>query len=191
MSYTFHYVQQKKYPELKCWYLEISPKTSEHIETVHQALTIHLFLEAGIDPHWDKRVDDAPFLHPIVLGANYLECLIRKVMHNGLTVLVNKNGGWIPKDDSINILETKVKNCFIFPVDVPESLKSEHISISQWPNGKHYYLKSNRGRIFSPHKFDTFQEAFDAALKTGVPKENIYTKKIEDSRFAKERPSWA
>jgi hypothetical protein len=47
----------------------------------------------------------------------------------------------------------------------PEHFDDEIITISRWPKGKHYYLSSNRGRVFVPEKFSTYQAAEEAARK--------------------------
>jgi len=66
------------------------------------------------------------------------------------------------------ILETIESRKLIWP----EQFDGEIITISRWPEGKHYYLCSNKQRIFVPDKYRTFEAAYEVAL-CYVPDERI------------------
>ena len=44
-----------------------------------------------------------------------------------------------------------------------DTQKYEDISIGRFPDGGHYYLSSNMGRIFVPEKYNTYDEALTMA----------------------------
>jgi hypothetical protein len=75
-------------------------------------------------------------------------------------VLVNPAGGFAAKRDLIVLAEIKRRD-----LTWPEQFADEIITISQWPKGRHYYLCSNKGRVFVPEKFATYRAARLAALK--------------------------
>lgn len=56
--------------------------------------------------------------------------------------------------------ERKVKK-FAFPIDD----KPEVITIGKWPDGNHFYMKSNKQRTFPKEKYNTFKEAEQEALR--------------------------
>jgi hypothetical protein len=58
------------------------------------------------------------------------------------------------------IIEEREVNVFAFPVDD----KPEIITIGKWPDGKHFYIKSSKQRVFTQNKYNTFEEAEREAL---------------------------
>lgn len=51
----------------------------------------------------------------------------------------------------------------------------EIVTISRWPKAKHFYLASNKGRIFVPDKYNTYKVAYMAVLRY-VPADRIKSK---------------
>ena len=82
-------------------------------------------------------------------------------------LLVNPAGGFVAKRDLIVLAEIKRRDLIW-----PEVFADEIITISRWPKGTHYYLSSNRGRVFVPEKFVTYRAARLAALRY-VPADRI------------------
>ena len=54
-------------------------------------------------------------------------------------------------------------------------LPNETITISRWPQGTHYYLVSDRYRVFVPDKYDSFISA-QAEARKYVPESRIVNK---------------
>ena len=82
-------------------------------------------------------------------------------------MLVNPAGGFVAKRDLIVLAEIKRRD-----LTWPEQFADEIITISRWPQRPHYYLCSNRGRVFVPEKFATYRAARLAALRY-VPADRI------------------
>ncbi len=61
--------------------------------------------------------------------------------------------------DSVTVLESRESQRLAFP----KACEPERIIISRWPEGRHYYLISNLHRIFTPHRYTTYQAAEQAA----------------------------
>jgi len=85
---------------------------------------------------------------------------------------INKAGGMQSLDSTINITSTKSCDDFLWPSDKPET-----ITISRWPNGKHYYLTSSLNREL-PQKYLSIASAKRRARKF-VSKEQIIIKPPE------------
>jgi len=80
---------------------------------------------------------------------------VDRLLDNDKAVYINVNGGIVPKDRSVKVVLREEKDEFAFPV----TYEDEIIRVSCWKNGKHWYLSSNKDRIFVPEKFDTIAEA--------------------------------
>ena len=56
--------------------------------------------------------------------------------------------------------------------------EDERITISRWPEAKHYYLCSNRNRMFVPDKYNEYADALKAARRyvpAGVRSDPAFT----------------
>ena len=100
------------------------------------------------------------------LAAAWLQSL-ESALQEG-DVLVNPAGGFVAKRDLIVLAEIKRRDLDLAGSNLPTKL-------SPYPSGrndKHYYLCSNRGRVFVPEKFATYRAARLAALRY-VPADRI------------------
>jgi len=166
MTYRFCRCQcHPKCPNLQGWYLELRPDDAETVMKVHKGVTATYWAKFGMDPHIDPT---SPY-NPIKLAALWLQGVERFLLV-GETILVNVNGGLMPFDGAI-ILETIGSD----NLDWNTRFDDEIITISRWPEGKHYYLCSSKYRIFVPDRHPTFEDANKAALRF-VPAERIKSK---------------
>jgi hypothetical protein len=158
--YRFHRCQvHRKLPNLQGWYLEIHPDDIETLIKIHRGVTYLYFAKFGLDPHIKKESAENILYHPIRLAATWLVTIERYLL-NKKTVLVNANGGMMPYDGAI-ILETTESDDIAWDVCYDD----EQIMISRWPQGKHYYLSSNKNRIFVPEKHISYEAARQIALR--------------------------
>lgn len=208
MSYTFHLCRLRNCPNVIGWWQEIQPQEYQKVESLHRGVSAKLFMQCGVDPHNDIKysdntndIDERDFLsvirHPIILGAKYLNALNDQTLFKRNTLLVNRVGGWCHKDDSMEILETRTTEWMSWPEDIPEQFRpttqtedlyKETIRISQWPDGTHFYLRSNKKRVFFPEKHDTYEAAFNEAKRYVTEDRIINAGRIRVSEYSKIRP---
>ncbi len=168
--HRFHLLQPHvKCPDLTGWYLELRPDDSETIMAVHKGVAALYFFKFGQDPHIQKDETQRLLYNPIRLAANWLVSVERFLMQ-GEAVLVNAFGGMMPLAGAI-ILDTVESSVLHWPGRNDD----EKITVSRWPAGRHWYLSSNKGRVFCPAKYDSLAEARHEALRY-VPAERIKTK---------------
>lgn len=170
MKYRFHRCQpHAKCPDLTGWYLELRPNDTDTLMKVHRGVVGIYYNKFGLDPHIQKDELLNAIYNPIVLGAKWIEGALRFLL-DGETLLVNFNGGIMPMVGTI-ILETVESD----DLDWDVRYDDETITISRWPEGKHWYLCSNKLRIFIPDKYTTYTDAYKAAQRF-VPVARIKTK---------------
>ena len=157
-------------PNLVGWYMKVTPDNWQAIDKLHASFCSKLFHKHNKDPHNWKKDDANPFSDVVRYGTLFLETLTRH-QQNGETLYVNSRGGWM-NDKGIKILAE------IETEKWPEEIEGEIITISKWPAGKHYYLASNKERIFLENKFDDVLLAREHA-KLFVSEANI---KISDNK---------
>lgn len=163
MTYRFHRCQpHAKCPDLTGWYLELHPNDNDTLMQIHRGVTYLYYNKFGLDPHIDPT---GPY-NPIKLAAQWL-LGIQSYVAAGEAVLVNSNGGYMPLAGAI-ILETVESDELDWNIRYPDEI----ITIGRWPGGKHFYLWSNKDRIFVPGKYTTYPAARVAALRH-VPAERI------------------
>lgn len=174
MEFNFVKTQLKKCPNIIGWYLILDPKDDDLLLYIHKIVTQTNILKAEKDPHIKGEINKSSFLvmiqHPISLSARWLMAMENN-RFNGNIALVNRSGGWMPLDDQINILQRVTKNKFEFPTDKYED--QERLTISRFPDGKHWYISSNKDRMFD--KFNNVDEALVEA-KRHVPYNKISIK---------------
>lgn len=169
-KYRFHRCQcHPKLPDLQGWYLEVRPDDAETVMRVHKSVTGLYFFKFGMDPHILEDEDRKALYNPIKLAALWLQT-VEHYLLNGDTILVNSNGGMMPLAGS-KILETVESD----NIHWDDRHDDERITISHWPRGKHWYLASNKHRLFVPDKYNTYTEAYHEALRY-VPANRITTK---------------
>jgi hypothetical protein len=170
MPYRFHRVQtHPKLSDLQGWYLELRADDIETLMKVHQGVVSLYYGKFGVDPHLQADEARRTLYNPIHLAACWLRSADRFLTTCGVA-LVNVNGGLMLMEDAI-ILETVESD------DIDWNLRydDEIVTISRWPEGKHWYLSSNKDRIFVPSKCDHYSDALTAALRF-VPVERIRNK---------------
>ena len=159
MPYRFARCQvHPAFDDVQGWFLEVQGDDPQLLAALHKSITAKYCSMLGEDSHGCGA--DATRL-----AAAWLQSL-ESALQEG-EVLVNPAGGIVAKRDLIVLAEIKRRD-----LTWPEVLADEIITISKWPKGKHYYLCSNRGRVFVPEKFTTYRAARLAALRY-VPADRI------------------
>jgi hypothetical protein len=133
------------------WFLEVQGDDSQLVAALHKSIAAKYCSMLGQDSHGCGK--DATRL-----AAAWLQSL-ESALQEG-KVLVNPAGGFVAKRDLIVLAEIKRRD-----LTWPEQFADEIITISRWPQRPHYYLCSNRGRVFVPEKFTTYRAARLAALR--------------------------
>jgi len=153
-----------KCPDLQGWYLVLKPGDIETLEELHRGVSAFYLQKFGLDPHLQKDMSDpgtgAYLKHPVRLIALWLET-IERYLATGKTVIVNSRGGMLALSD-MKVLSEMPSEKLIWPDNCDPD---EVITISRWPKGYHFYLTSNKERIFVPSKYDTLEEARQTAEK--------------------------
>jgi hypothetical protein len=170
MKYTFHRIQcHPKIPHLTGWYLELRPDNVDTLMAVHKGVTGAYFRRFGLDPHIKTDEVLQHYYHPIKLAAGWLES-VERFLFCGESVLINENGGFIPMNRAI-ILDTVESDSLSWF----ERHDDETITVSRWSRGRHWYISSNKHRVFVPTKYNTLDEARHEALRY-VPEERLQIK---------------
>jgi hypothetical protein len=141
--------------DLQGWYLVLKPGDVDTLAELHQGIAAFYYQQFGLDPH--KEVLGV-LQNPIWLADMWLRT-IEKQLFNGVRMLINSHGGILPHCD-VKVWATATRAKMIWPGEFdPE----EFITISRWPKGFHFYLSSNKERIFTPPKYGTLEKALEAA----------------------------
>lgn len=138
-----------KCPSVIGWYLVL-----DNIDTaikLHRGVATMYLEQFGGDPHLLKSTG-ASCYHPVTLAANWLNTVGQAI--SNASILVNSKGGWMTFD-GVTVLGEVTSDELVWP----EQLDDEVIFIGKYPDGRHYYLSSNKGRIFAPPKHTTYQAA--------------------------------
>jgi len=154
-----------KCPSLQGWYLVLEPADIETLMKLHKSIAGFYYHKFGLDPHIVQSVE-AFWYNPVRLAGMWLGS-IEKYLAAGITLAVNSVGGMIPLDSVRVIAETETPKLIW-----PGGYRDEVITISRWSKGKHYYLSSNKDRIFVPGKHNTYANA--------VREAQMYTDNIQD-----------
>jgi len=140
------------------WVVLVEKNDIDLITVLRNALAAKLFLKFKKDPHlYENEVPQnlmSVLYSPTRLIDGWSDTMDR-LLNNDNAVYINVNGGIVPKDRSVKVVLREEKDEFAFPV----TYEDEIIRVSCWKNGKHWYLSSNKDRIFVPEKFDTIAEA--------------------------------
>lgn len=154
-----------KYPNLQGWYLILEPADVETLMKLSRGVAGFYYHKFGFDSHTPQS-EIAFWYNPIRLTGTWLK-FIEKYLAAGIILAVNSAGGMLPLD-SVKVIAETESSWLIWP----DEYKSEMITISRWPKGKHYYLSSNKDRIFIPAKYSTYASAVQTA--------RMYTNNIQD-----------
>jgi len=154
-------------PDLQGWYLILEPDDLDALMALHKGVASLYYCKYGMDPHLKPDSDEGFLKNPIRLAALWLGT-VEKFLSAGTTLAVNSSGGMIPLD-SVKVLATVEQEKMVWP----DLYDDEKITISRWPEGKHYYLSSNKNRVFVPPSYNSYTDAYAAARKYT---ENIHAK---------------
>jgi hypothetical protein len=153
---------------------------------VHRWISTKLFLKLGMNPHIFNQ-DGTPhdevaayYYHPIKLGAAWLTTAQKFMWQDG-GFYVNPAGGILPlKSLGSPILATQESSSW------PTSpIAGEIVYVTRWPQGEHYYLRSNRNRVFPFVKLDSMDEVREA-VELNAPGAKI----VEDTAPKIPRPAF-
>jgi len=156
---TYHFARCQVHPEfdVQGWFLEVQGDNPRLVAALHKSMVAKYCSMLGEDSHGSGNATR--------FAALWLQSL-ESALQEG-NVLVNPAGGIVAKCDLIVLAEIKRPD-----LTWPENFADEIITIAKWPKGKHYYLCSNRGRVFVPEKFSTYRAARLSALRY-VPADRI------------------
>jgi len=154
MSYRFVRCQtHPKCPDVIGWYLVLEPGDIDTLMKLHKGVAYLYFHKFGMDPHLKPDSEEGVLKNPIRLAAGWLRS-VENFLAEGTTLAVNSNGGIVPLD-SVKILSEQENE----KLNWPDYYDDEVITISHWSGGTHYYLSSNKGRVFVPSKYATHKAA--------------------------------
>lgn len=160
MSYRFVRCQtHPKCPDVIGWYLVLEPGDIDTLMKLHKGVCYFYFHKFGMDPHLKPDTKEGYLKNPVRLAASWLQS-IEKFLLEGITLAINSNGGIAPLD-SVTILSEHQRET----ISWPDYYDDEVITISRWPEGRHYYLSSNKDRIFVPPKYVEYKAAHHAAQR--------------------------
>ena len=138
-KYRFHRCQPHfKCPNLTGWYLELRPDDPETLMKVHRGVVNLYFFRFGQDPHIQADENCRALYNPIKLAAGWLQSMEHYLLRNE-TVVVNVNGDIMPMD-GVKILETVESD----DLHWSNRFDDERITLSKWPETKHWYLAARR-----------------------------------------------
>jgi hypothetical protein len=147
-----------KCPNVIGWYLVLEPSDVETLAKLHKGVAGLYYYKFGLDPHITES-EMAPYYNPVKLAAQWYASVEIQLQKGAL--LVNSCGGCLPMDDSVKILSEHESEV----MEWPDYYDDEVITISRWPEGKHYYLSSNKNRVFVPSKWHSYKLAHRVASK--------------------------
>jgi hypothetical protein len=121
---------------------------------LHRGVAQYYWYKFGKNPHLK---DAATIYNPLTLANLWLKA-VEKYRMDGIIIGVNSCGGIFPLD-SVKVLATVEKDRMTWPT----LHEGEVITISRWPEMPHWYLTSNKDRIFVPIKYTRCVDARRAA----------------------------
>lgn len=148
-----------KCPDLLGWYLILEPSDLDALMKLHKGIAHLYFAKFGMDPHIKPDSVEGVLKNPIRLAALWLQTMEKHLLR-GETVFVNFSGGMMTYNKS-KIRTIVEREKMIWPSD--EFDEEEIITISRWPRARHYYLSSNKGRVFVPSKYWSHKDAKQVA----------------------------
>jgi hypothetical protein len=168
------------------WYVVLKRDDTILFEKLCERVHQHTLLKFGLDPHLfvngEPVKPEYSMWHPVALTYKWRSAVYDKLQNNA-TVYVNVTGGWRLALNS-DILEVKTSDDLHFPTP-QNKLADVEVSISQYGDGVHYYLKSNKVAIFDGLKFDTLAQAVAEASFYALPENIKFRKNTEILKQAK------
>lgn len=164
------YRPEKKCPDLQGWFLVLKPGDLDTLMKMHEAVAHFYFVKFGSGGS-NARVGAALGISPIHMASKWLEA-VGKAQMRGETLVINKVGGWSKFNEDQVCSEMQSKR-----LAWPDYYEDEVVTISKYelPEARHYYLTSNKERVFSPPKHNTYEAAEAAA--------HVYTSNVQTKGF--------
>ena len=164
------YTPHDKCLDLQGWYLVLKPTDLDTLMKLHEGVAHFYFVKYGSGGS-NAREGAALGINPIHMAAGWLEA-VGKAGMRGETLAVNKVGGWCPLKEG-QVCSEKQSERLVWP----DYYEDEVITISKYglPEARHYYLTSNKDRIFTPCKYSTYEAAERAA--------HTYTDNVQTKGF--------
>ncbi|MHC4298027.1 MAG: hypothetical protein ACYS7Y_12050 [Planctomycetota bacterium] len=122
---------------------------------VHKGVSCLYFHKFGMNPHIMES-EMAGYYNPVRLAALWLET-VNKLLFDG-PIVINSSGGCLMLDE-VKVIAEQQSDKLVWP----EYNKDEIITISRWPEGRHFYLSSNMNRVFVPPKYTRYRTAMAVA----------------------------
>lgn len=159
-------------PDTQGWYLVLEPHDLATFMDLHEGVAKFYFNKFGMDPHLKPDSELGVLKNPVRLAALWLTRVV-KYREEGTTLVVNSRGGMLPLD-SVEVVTEVLSEKMCWPRESGRQgpWDYEKITIARWPQASHYYLSSNKGRIFVPPKYVHYEDARQVA--------EMYTDKIDD-----------
>lgn len=142
-------------PDIVGWYLVLEPNDLMTIMDVHRGVAGLYFNRYNMDPHL-REPALASHYNPVRLATLWLET-VEKLLQEG-PIVVNSSGGCLLLDE-VKVVAEQQSDKLVWP----NYYEDEIITISRWEFGHHYWLASNKHRVFVPSKYKTYQKAHAAA----------------------------
>lgn len=143
-----------KFLDLQGWYLILEPDDVDTLMDLHQGVAKMYFHKFWMDPHLSEY-DKAGMCNPVKLATSWMQSVM-KLLSAG-PVMVNSSGGMLPPGGKVlSTIESKTMSW-------PVIYEDEIITVCRWPEGRHFYLSSNKNRIFVPSKYHEYEAALHAA----------------------------
>lgn len=146
-------------PDLQGWYLVLRPEDLDTLMKLHRGVAQVYYWKFGMDPRIKPDSEEGVLKNPVRLAALWLGS-VEKFLSASTTLAVNCCGGMVPLD-SVNVLATVDSELMVWPELFPDEI----ITITRWPEGQHFYLSSNKNRLFVPHKYPKYDDAHAMAQK--------------------------
>ncbi len=172
--YTFELIQNGRCPSVQGWWLVVKPGEWGTVDLLHARITQSAFLGGGHQLPADESKMSASqkyaYANPVKVGAEWVQRVSSQIM-DGETVYVNASGGWCLKGKQDKVLATESRSELSWPDTKDDLWQGEIITIKQWGDGIHWYLLSNKSRIFDGKKNSL--EAAKEVARQYVAEENI------------------
>jgi hypothetical protein len=146
-----------------CWYLIVRGDDQKTFEAVHKGVCHMLYHRFDADPHIQRDKEREPGMYSIFnvahMGGMWCQGIEKMFSAYGLA-LVGTRGGFRPGPCEESEVLARIKRRELIWPDA-----DAEITVSKWPEGRHWYLSAKGGMVFSPHRFNTQKGAVEWATK--------------------------
>lgn len=168
--FVFVLVQLKKCRRVTQWLLQTDSVLSKEVSEMHRIWLNTIYRKYKLDPHLTDYAAKGNFIAAYLinipkLAEGWMRTLM-KLLKDG-SVGFNRVGG-MQSMNHLEVLKVEKREELLWPEDE----EPETITISRWPNGKHFYLTSSLNRQF-PRKYSSLTSAKRAARRFVKPEQII------------------